>query len=394
MAQNFEIVLPASPDKILTNSRGDLLTIDAARSVLASHNCNYFIALHPIDDHATFLHYHIGIHTSSDNTFDTIAGWFGLPVNSVNKIRGRFESTYFLYLCHMTDAAKAAGKTPIDPATIENNFRFDYNKLFKNLEKKTNLGSILQRIDSGEIRPYNVFQFVDVETYAHKKPILERAFQYYQNKNKGVNREMKCLYYYGAPGTGKTTAAKEFAISKGYSVYISSGGKNPLDDYAGEDCIILDDIRGSTFPLNDFLKLTDPNTDSLVGCRYYNKSISYCRLLIVTSVFSPVDLYAGVTDSHKEPLKQLLRRFELFEEFQPEKIKIYVFDGSDVLLYKGACKNHISLRYNPKFAKATLDALAAAFGLEVIEDPFDFDTSEKDPLEALQQRLETVFPKT
>jgi hypothetical protein len=45
---------------------------------------------------------------------------------------------------------------------------------------------------------------------------------------------------------------------------VSSGGKHPLDNYAGQECIILDDLRDTTYDFQDLLKLTDNNTDSLV----------------------------------------------------------------------------------------------------------------------------------
>ena len=113
------------------------------------------------------------------------------------------------------------------------------------------------------------------------------------------------------------------ASQKGYECYISSGGKNPLDNYKGEECIILDDTRSSSWSLSDFLKLTDNHTDSLVGCRYYNKSIAECKLLIVTTVKSLDDFYEHATKEDNEPRIQLYRRFKLVLKMTDTQLTTY-----------------------------------------------------------------------
>ena len=66
-----------------------------------------------------------------------------------------------------------------------------------------------------------------------------------------MDRQLECVFITGASHTGKTTFAKQIANSKGYSSYISSGGKHPLDNYEGQECIILDDLRDNTYELSD-----------------------------------------------------------------------------------------------------------------------------------------------
>ena len=60
---------------------------------------------------------------------------------------------------------------------------------------------------------------------------------------------MNCIFITGASGTGKSTYAKQIASENKLSVYISSGSNDVLDDYQGQDCIILDDLRPSHGPL-------------------------------------------------------------------------------------------------------------------------------------------------
>lgn len=122
------------------------------------------------------------------------------------------------------------------------------------------------------------------------------------------DRQMKVVYIYGESGTGKTTLAKFFAKSYNYDYFVTGSGKDPLDGYDKEECLIFDDLRGDTFTKAELFKLLDNNTNSSVKSRYCNKDISNCKLLIITSVKSPISLYDWSVDSTTETFKQLSRR--------------------------------------------------------------------------------------
>lgn len=309
-------------------------------------------------------HFHAVLTFSQAKTFESVATAIGVEPQFVNKIRTTTKSAQ-MYLIHRND------KTKFQYAPEDVKASFDFKELVDDTPIKENISEILKKIDAEIIKPYNIQEYVTIETYAKNKRLFETAFEYVMRKKKGVMRNMKCFYFYGGSGTGKTTYAKIFANQNGWSTFVSSGGKNPLDDYKGEDCIILDDIRGSVFSLADFLKLTDNNTDSMVGCRYYNKSLAYCKAIICTSVMSLDELYSGVTDENKEPKKQLYRRFETTFEFTEDKIKCYLYDGVDSLVYRGQFLNPVALMYNKEVAKRSMQDFAKAFGLEVVEDSSD-----------------------
>ena len=93
---------------------------------------------------------------------------------------------------------------------------------------------------------------------------------------------MNCIFITGASGTGKSTYAKQIASENNLSVYISSGSNDVLDDYQGQDCIILDDLRPSCMGLSDLLKMLDNNTASTVKSRYKNKVLE-CKMIIITT---------------------------------------------------------------------------------------------------------------
>ena len=180
---------------------------------------------------------------------------------------------------------------------------------------------------------------------------------------------MECIFITGGSETGKTTYAKMLATQKGYHAYISSGGKNPLDNYKGEECIILDDTRSSSWSLTDFLKLTDNHTDSLVGCRYYNKSIAECKLIIVTSVKTLDEFYENATKEDNEPKIQLYRRFQMVIEMKKETMTISVYsEDKKQHLRAVSVKNPVAVMYQPKMAKKMVDDFVALMGLEIIDD--------------------------
>lgn len=163
-----------------------------------------------------------------------------------------------LYLIHKNHPEKYQYK-PEDVVAS-----FDYIEYVDGLKPKVQRDSIAERIASGEIKQYNIYDFISVDEFATNKPYYDKCFIYRQNKLKKMDRQLECVFITGASHTGKTTFAKQIANSKGYNSYISSGGKHPLDNYEGQECIILDDLRDNTYELSDFLKLTDNNTDSLV----------------------------------------------------------------------------------------------------------------------------------
>jgi len=310
-------------------------------------------------------HFHCVLTFSNAKTIKSIADCLGVEMQYVEKIRTTTKSAR-LYLIHRNNPEKYQ----YSPEDVKASF--DYVTYVDDCPIKQKRESIAERIESGEIKEYNLCRYVTIDEYSRNYRYYQRCFEYRQNKLKGLDRNMECIFITGGSGTGKTTYAKMIASQKGYACYISSGGKNPLDNYQGEECIILDDTRSSTWNLTDFLKLTDNHTDSLVGCRYYNKSIAECKLLIVTSVKSIDEFYENATKEDNEPKVQLLRRFNMVINMTLEDMKISYYNGDlkcHVEAYK--VKNPVSVLFQPKIAKKFADDFIKTMGLEIIEDDDD-----------------------
>jgi len=312
-------------------------------------------------------HFHCVLTFSNATTIKSIADAIGVEMQYVEKIRSSSKAAR-LYLIHRNDP----DKYQYSPEDVKASF--DYISYVDDCPVKQKRENIAQRIESGEIKQYNLWKYVTIDEYSRNYRYYQKCFEYRQNKLKGVDRNMECIFISGASGTGKTTYAKMIAAQKGYACYISSGGKNPLDDYQGEECIILDDTRSSTWNLTDFLKLTDNHTDSLVGCRYYNKSIAECKLLIVTSVKSLDEFYEKATKEDNEPKIQLMRRFKMVIEMSIEYMTIYYYDENEKCHVKiGRVTNPVSALFQPQIAKKFAEDIIRAMGLELMDDSQPFD---------------------
>lgn len=313
-------------------------------------------------------HFHAVLTFTNAKSFDCIAHTIGIEVQYVNKIKTTTKSAQ-LYLVHRNDPAKYQ----YQPSDVQASF--DYVNFADDCPVKQKRDNIAELIEKGEIKEYNIFKYVTIDEYSRNKRYYQNCFEYRQGKLKGVNRSMECIFITGGSGTGKSTYAKMIASQKGFATYVSSGGKNPLDNYKGEECIILDDTRCSTWSLTDFLKLTDNHTDSLVGCRYYNKSIAECKLLIVTSCKNLDQFYENATKEDGEPKKQLFRRFKIYIKLSEKDMQLAYYDEQEnCFRHALTTTNPTAYLFQPEVAKKACEDFAKAMGLKIINpynDPAD-----------------------
>ncbi|WP_339393727.1 plasmid replication-like protein [Brevibacterium metallidurans] len=128
------------------------------------------------------------------------------------------------------------------------------------------------------------------------------------------------VFIHGDAGVGKTRFANAFiqeAIScaKGHGerwqVY-RAATTNPLDDWRGEEIMLLDDLRASAMDANDWLLLLDPHNASPARARYKNKGEVAPRLIVITATIEPVEFffYARQKGNVDEALDQFIRRLQ------------------------------------------------------------------------------------
>lgn len=249
-------------------------------------------------------HVHIAIRLKDSYDTKYISEWFNVKENYVCKVKGRWADM-LKYLIH----ENAKDKFQYDKEEVVSNFDWQ-NEKEKSSKKDLRRLEICNFIVSGIIREYNYFKYISIEEYDKYKKSIDNAFKYRADLIKGVQRDMKCVFITGDSGTGKTTYAKQIANDNKYSIYISSSSNDVLDDYKGQDCIILDDLRPSSMGLSDLLKMLDNHTASTVKSRYRNKVLE-CKMIIITTTLTIDKFFNNVFSEERETIVQLKRRCSL-----------------------------------------------------------------------------------
>lgn len=311
-------------------------------------------------------HFHAILTFSNATTIGAVAKWLHVETQYVNKIRTTTK-TAMLYLVHRNNPEKYQ----YDPKVVSANF--DYVEYVDDCKPMQDRKSIADRIISWEIKQYNLVEFISADEFARNRNYYSNCFYFRQLKMKQLDRNLKCIFISWKSWYWKTTLAKDIAKAEKYAVYVSSWWKHPLDDYKWQECIILDDLRPDTYAYNDLLKLTDNHTDSLVWCRFYNKSIAECKLLIVTTVF-PIEDFASYWANWIDTSLQLLRRFEEYITLDPYYIRFYKFNKQQssvisenyVLVTKYT--NYISKKYYNEAWDDFIISLGSKLWLKPIED--------------------------
>lgn len=224
------------------------------------------------------------------------------------------------------------------------------------------------KISENELKKY-VLQFENgTEVWIKKQPEVARAAKLRQIT---VNqRNLEVVYITGPAGSGKTTAAKYFAEKSHFDYFVSGSGEDILDGYDKEECIILDDYRASVMRFSEFLKFIDNHTNSSIKSRYFNKDISNCKLLIITSIYEPKDLYKITAEeteessSKEEPLEQVYRRL---------KHKFYII------------QDNVIYRRDTNTLKTT-----AFMSIDTVYKHFNIDLSKKDDSSIMDQFKEDI----
>lgn len=164
--------------------------------------------------------------------------------------------------------------------------------------------------------------------YARYKRLFNEAFDTY-NEQKSLkaiedieNGKFKktIIFISGASGVGKTRFAKEIIhMLKLTSLKFTgetwqrclTASTNAFDEYQAQEILLLDDIRGNSLSLTDWLKLLDPFSMSPISARYHNKQ-AVAKIIIVTSPHGPYEFFKTVENAGSEDFDQFLRRIDLY----------------------------------------------------------------------------------
>ena len=162
--------------------------------------------------------------------------------------------------------------------------------------------------------------------YALNRVKIDDALNSYADKRARVaadklrRGEFSTAIYFvtGSSGSGKTYMALDMAyafveqagaMGERWGVY-TAATNNPLDNWAGEEVILLNDLRADAMTATEWLLLLDPNSSSPASARYKNKLNVAPRVIIVTAVLHPYEFFARVKNKggEGEVIDQFIRR--------------------------------------------------------------------------------------
>ena len=283
-------------------------------------------------------------------TLDAIANLVGVAPQYVEKAgKGRFAKSNMLsYLIHAKDEKKYQYDanevaTWLAPGCDEIPYKFIYEQEKARWErgkyaKKNNsadaiedekalLEMLLEKLANGRITK-NEILLSDEYYQVYRKNInkmrdaelayMERRYARAENMVKEGTYKQGTIFVSGASGAGKSTYAKNLAMgliadarSRGenWQIYNASA-EHAFDTYAGQEVVILDDLRCYSMTPSDWLKLLDPYNVAEVSARYKNRGV-VAKVLIITSVHSPESFFAEACRGRDEPIVQFIRRILL-----------------------------------------------------------------------------------
>lgn len=185
---------------------------------------------------------------------------------------------------------------------------------------------LIEKILSGEITKSNIM--LTDEYYAiygqHKRKINEAIDTAGERKSYKTISELEAgqfkktiIFINAESGVGKTaiskkligilqTVALKFNQNWDFCVTAST---NAFDEYNGQDILFLDDIKGDSLTVSDWLKLLDPYMISPISARYHNKMGS-AKVIIITNTKEPMHFFEQAKGNIGEDLGQFVRRID------------------------------------------------------------------------------------
>ena len=305
-----------------------------------------------------------------------------MPVTTIEKIKAkkpygvkRRVMDIGAALCYLTHKNAPEKHQYDDSEVIASNgwdWKTERDRSFQRL-MKSDMEVILHGIEEGVITESNLAKFVDIHVYAEHRSEINSAFEYRSKKmlNKH-DRNMIALYVEGTPGSGKTTIAKHFCEERDLSYFITGGGNDLFQGYGGQEAIIIDDARPSMLDPEEWLKILDNNSVSLVRSRFRNKNISNAKFIILTSTKSLMSFFV----QYQEDPHQLYRRIKLWFVIDKYFIVVHKYD-SDKKRYEEVkrSRNWVLQKFsNPDLDDDEINDLLDSFGLQD-----DFPTDDELP---------------
>lgn len=291
----------------------DKLQVDLQATIMKYQTIKYWAYIvHDKDDTRPHYHIYLNFGGSSIET-KTIAEWFQIGENFVNKVKGR-KSDMYKYLTHSNDSQKYK-------------YQYSWNEVIANFDVKE------EAVKEDIIGHFEKFSYAEQIKYVSTLPpdsrasVVTKMDKLWKLRCKELSlqadRHLDVVFVQGKGGVGKTYYAKKLFESLGYDYAVSSSSNDIFQDYLGQRGILLDDMRDNAFKFYDLLKMLDNNTKSSCYSRFANKPID-CKMIIITS-FVPINMWYrnGENKVENESLYQLYRRIGSYVIVKDEEVIVY-----------------------------------------------------------------------
>lgn len=297
-------------------------------------------------------HYHIYLNFGRASVpFPTIAKWFGQEVQYVNKVVR--TGTMLEYLTHSNDSQQY--KHQYSPDEVYSNFDF-----VKEAEIEQNLGDFEHYSYAQQI------EFVHSLPLDKRLPAMSKLKKFWElecrYRSLQSERDIEVVFIEGLGGSGKTTYAKELFRKRGFDFCMSSSSNDPLQDYSGQNGLLLDDLRDRVMFFEDLLKVTDNHNQSSMSSRFMNK-IFVGKLIVITSSVSLSKWYRRDIKRNGQSIRldnddlwQLYRRISCYIVMTKDEITVYNEGLNEFGRPKGLgviLPNSLGLRFKAEEKKKT-----------------------------------------
>lgn len=285
-----------------------------------SANITYWFIEHTADEEVSLTHWHIVIKFKSPYPFEQVKSKFPYgDIESAKNIKKAIQ-----YLVHFNDKSKVQYSWDNIHTNCDDMTPYKVTSISQD---EVSLQTILDDIEKGSIREYNQFDKIPIEIWSKYRTRIDNALTYKREKIvMDKDRQILVVFVSGASGKGKTTFAKTYCKMNKKSFCISSSSNDVMQDYKGEDVLILDDMRDDSFTYTDLLKVLDNHTRSTVKSRYHNKAF-IGDTIIITSYKPLNDWYFNVDADAK---KQLYRRIPIMFKMYDNKIEQYHYSNDNM----------------------------------------------------------------
>jgi hypothetical protein len=300
-------------------------------------------------------HFHIVIKFTTPVPFINIKNKF--PYGKIESARSLRNAVQ--YLLHLNDQSKK--QYNVDEVETNDKQTLDEYLSQTSENESLTLVEILEGIKTGRIREFNQWEKIPQESWVKYRQKIENAHIHFKEKIfMDKDRQIQGIFISGPTGTGKTTWVKSYCKKLNKSLAISSSSNDVMQDYKGEDVLLLDDLRDKNFEFNDLLKILDNHTKSTTKSRYHNKFFVGDTIVITSP--DPLDTWYFLESP--ESKQQLKRRLQFQYQFEDDFITEFRYNDQykryeKTATYVNNVKNNVGDADSRK-------GIAGEMGMEVV----------------------------